>query len=80
MGDAARCYCRAGFEPELAAELTGTRAFAGWARTDRQSGYVVFHGEDRDALGGRAAVRCVIFARQKLAVIAELAAGPGLTP
>ena len=81
MNDAALvCYCRAGFEPELAAELTeraGAAGIAGWARTDRQSGYVVFHGEDRDALVAALPFDALIFARQKLAVIAELA---GLDP
>ena len=80
MGDAALlCYCRAGFEPELAAELTeraGLAGLAGWARTDRQSGYVVFHGEEREALVDALPFEHLIFARQKVAVIAELAQSP----
>ena len=43
MNDALLCYCRAGFEPELAAELTeraGELGYAGYARTERGSGFV----------------------------------------
>ena len=45
--DGLLCYCRAGFEPELAAELTERAALAGaagYARTERNSGYVEFLG------------------------------------
>jgi 23S rRNA C2498 (ribose-2'-O)-methylase RlmM len=52
-------YCRAGFEPELAAEFAERAAaagFPGYARTDRGSGFVRFLGvEDPAALAqGRA--------------------------
>ncbi|MDQ3056313.1 MAG: 23S rRNA (cytidine(2498)-2'-O)-methyltransferase RlmM [Pseudomonadota bacterium] len=69
------CYCRAGFEPELAAELT-TRAaetgHPGYARAERDSGYVVFMTEDANALSRKLRWRELIFARQKLVLIAEL--------
>ena len=69
------CYCRAGFEPELAAELTARAAdggFAGYARTDRGSGFVVFACDDADALSRALPWRELVFARQKLRVLAEL--------
>ncbi len=69
------CYCRAGFEPELAAELTERAAFAGlggYARAERMSGYVVFLGEESDALIDALPFAELIFARQKLRLIAEL--------
>ena len=69
------CYCRAGFEPELAAELTARAAeagFAGYARTERNSGYVVFACEEPDALSRALPWRGLVFARQKLRVLAEL--------
>ncbi len=69
------CYCRAGFEPELAAELT-ERAVqagrAGFARTERNSGYVVFADDEPDRLSQALPWRELIFARQKLRLIAEL--------
>ncbi|HQY49057.1 MAG TPA: 23S rRNA (cytidine(2498)-2'-O)-methyltransferase RlmM, partial [Thermomonas sp.] len=43
------CYCRQGFEPELAGELSERAArvgIAGYARTERDSGVVVFFSED----------------------------------
>ena len=74
-GDGLLCYCRAGFEPELAAEL-GERAahagFGGHARTERGSGVVVFAGVDGDALSRALPWRELIFARQKLVLLAEL--------
>src|SRR5690606_9652902 len=69
------CYCRAGFEPELAAELTARAAgagFAGHARTDRGSGLVVFACDDADALSRALPWRGLVFARQKLRILAEL--------
>ena len=69
------CYCRAGFEPELAAELTWSSAEAGhpgYARTERDSGYAVFVADDAKALSRRLRWRQLIFARQKLVLIAEL--------
>lgn len=69
------CYCRAGFEPELAAELTERAAqagHAGFARTERGSGYVVFADDDAERLSQALPWRELIFARQKLRLIAEL--------
>jgi 23S rRNA (cytidine2498-2'-O)-methyltransferase len=71
------CYCRAGFEPELAAEL-GDRAAAagigGFARASRGDGFVVFACDDADAGALDAAMpfRTLVFARQKLRLVAEL--------
>ena len=74
------CYCRAGFEPELAAELTERAAEAGhggYARTERNSGYALFLtgddlADDGDALSQALPFADLIFARQKLVLIAEL--------
>ena len=74
------CYCRAGFEPELAAELTERAAeagFAGYARTDRDSGFVLFLGNDASCDGADALSRALpwaslVFARQKLRLLADL--------
>ncbi len=69
------CYCRAGFEPELAAELTERAADAGlggYARTERNSGYALFLGDDGEALSQALPFSELIFARQKLRLIAEL--------
>ena len=69
------CYCRAGFEPELAGELTERAAeagFAGYARTERDSGYVVFACDDAETLSRALPWSTLIFARQKLRLIAEL--------
>jgi 23S rRNA (cytidine2498-2'-O)-methyltransferase len=69
------CYCRAGFEPELAAELTARAAeagFAGYARTERGSGFIVFACDEADALSRALPWRGLVFARQKLRVLAEL--------
>src|SRR5690606_13058940 len=65
----------AGFEPELAAELTARAAeagFAGYARTDRNSGFVVFACDEADALSRALPWRGLVFARQKLRMLAEL--------
>jgi len=68
------CYCRAGFEPDLAAEL-GERAadvgVAGYARANRGDGYVLFLGDD-PAMAARLPWRSLVFARQALALLAEL--------
>ncbi len=69
------CYCRQGFEPELAAELTERAAdagFAGYARTDRDSGFVVFACDDADALSRALPWPSLVFARQKLRLLADL--------
>ena len=72
------CYCRAGFEPELAAEL-GERAseagMSGYARTARGDGYVLFLGDDR--LAAALPWRSLVFARQSLRLFGEL---QGLDP
>jgi 23S rRNA (cytidine2498-2'-O)-methyltransferase len=76
-GDGLLCYCRAGFEPELAAELAERAAsvgLAGHARTERGSGHVVFAGADGAALSQALPWRELIFARQKLVLLGELAA------
>ena len=69
------CYCRPGFEPELAAELSERAAIAGhtgYARTERNSAYVVFVGDDSAGLSKALPWRELIYARQKLQLIAEL--------
>ena len=75
--DGLLCYCRAGFEPELAAELTERAAqagFAGYARTERNSGYVIFVFEDADELSRALPWSTLVFARQKLRLFADLQA------
>ncbi len=68
------CYCRAGFEPDLAAEL-GDRAaeagIAGYARASRGDGYVLFLGDDA-AIATGLPWRSLVFARQALPLFAEL--------
>jgi len=69
------CYCRAGFEPELAGELSDRAAeagFAGYARTERDSGHVVYACEDADVLSRALPWASLIFARQKLRLLADL--------
>ena len=78
--DGLLAYCRQGFEPELAAELTDRATetgFAGYARTERDSGHVVFFCEDGAALDRALPFSSLIFARQKLHLLAELR---GLAP
>lgn len=69
------CYCRAGFEPELAAEL-GERAaeagIAGYARASRCDGFVLFACDDAATLDAALPWRSLVFARQKLRLLAEL--------
>lgn len=68
-------YCRQGFEPELAAELTEKAAiagFPGYARTQRNDGYVVFACTESAALDSALRWRDLVFARQKLRLITEL--------
>ncbi|MDH5822167.1 23S rRNA (cytidine(2498)-2'-O)-methyltransferase RlmM [Luteimonas sp. RD2P54] len=77
MQDALLCYCRAGFEPELAAELTERAALAGiagYARANRDDGYLLFHGECGDALASALPWNALVFARQKMVLIADVAA------
>lgn len=74
------CYCRQGFEPELAAELNERAALAGqpgYARAQRNDGYVQFFCEDAVALAAQLPWRGLIFARQKLRLLADL---PDLDP
>ncbi|KAF1720392.1 23S rRNA (cytidine(2498)-2'-O)-methyltransferase RlmM [Pseudoxanthomonas wuyuanensis] len=69
------CYCRQGFEPELAAELSERAALAGlpaYAKASRNDGYVALIGDDGAALDRALPWRELIFARQKLRLIAEL--------
>ncbi|GAB3381763.1 23S rRNA (cytidine(2498)-2'-O)-methyltransferase RlmM [Lysobacter fragariae] len=73
--DALFCWCRAGFEPELAAELNeraGQAGFAGYARTERNSGHVEFLCDDAAALSRALPFSKLIFARQKLLRLADL--------
>lgn len=73
--DGLLCYCRQGFEPELAAELTERAALAGlpgYARANRNDGHVLLLGVDGVALQRALPWRGLIFARQKLILIAEL--------
>jgi 23S rRNA (cytidine2498-2'-O)-methyltransferase len=73
--DGLLAYCRAGFEPELAAELSERAAAAGhpgYAKTQRNSGHVVFAGVDADALAKALPFASIVFARQKLRLFAHL--------
>ena len=68
------CYCRAGFEPDLAAELADRAAdagIAGYARTERGDGYMLFLSDD-PAVATRLRWRDLVFARQALALFADL--------
>ena len=71
------CYCRGGFEPELAAELgerAATAGLHGYAATERGTGFVRFlaPGGDAGALSRALPWRSLVFARQKLQLLAEL--------
>lgn len=73
--DGLLCWCRADFEPELAAELTQRAAqagFAGHARAQRGSGHVQYLGADGAKLSRALPYSSLIFARQKLRLLAEL--------
>ncbi|MFC4729653.1 23S rRNA (cytidine(2498)-2'-O)-methyltransferase RlmM [Coralloluteibacterium thermophilus] len=68
-------YCRAGFEPELAAEYTARAAEAGlgaYAKTERNSGVVQLLGADGAGLAAALPWRDLVFARQSLRLLAEL--------
>jgi 23S rRNA (cytidine2498-2'-O)-methyltransferase len=75
-------FCRAGFEPEIAAETAARAAalgFAGYPQTDRGQAYVRFAGLSADAaaaLDRGLPWRSLIFARQKLLAFADLRALP----
>ena len=79
--DGLLAYCRPGFEPELAAEQSERAAiagFPGYARTERNAGFVEFLGvEDGAGLAKALPWSTLIFARQKLRLLADL---PGLDP
>src|SRR5690606_32071418 len=69
------CYCRQGFESDLAAEL-GERAAAagvpGYARAERDAGHVRFitaDAGDAAALARALPFRDLVFARQKLRLL-----------
>jgi len=68
-------FCRQGFEPELAAELTERAALAGiagYARAQRNDGYVLFASDAAAALDRALPLRDLVFARQKVRALAEL--------
>jgi 23S rRNA (cytidine2498-2'-O)-methyltransferase len=70
--------CRAGFEPECAAEISERAAVfgvGGYAKTERDSGYVRFLGLDAESQSQLCRAlpwHALIFARQRLSVFAEL--------
>jgi len=76
------CWCRPGFEPELAAELGERAGYAGrggYPRAERDSGFVIFvepDGQDSHGAAGELPVAVAqaspIFARQSLRLLAEL--------
>ena len=68
-------YCRPGFEPDLAAELSHHAAEKGlpaYAKTERNSGYVLMLGVPREHINAAIKFENLIFARQKYALIDEL--------
>src|SRR5687768_9754778 len=73
-------YCRPGFEPEAASEITERAAalgHAGYPRAERGSAFALYAGLDADAaqaLDRALPWRELIFARQKLLAFADLAA------
>lgn len=74
--------CRPGYEPDLAAECTARAAaagVAGYARATRGAGWIVFapaSPDAFDALDAALPFDRLVFARQKLALLAELTALP----
>jgi 23S rRNA (cytidine2498-2'-O)-methyltransferase len=73
--DGLLAYCRAGFEPELAAEMVERAAAAGlgaWARTQRHAAYVELFGATGAELSAALPLDGLVFARQKLRLFAEL--------
>ena len=79
-------YCRAGFESDLAAELTQQSIelnCVGYAQAERDQGYVLFMTDAISTFDAQLPFRSLIFARQKLRLIAqfrELSAQDRLTP
>jgi 23S rRNA (cytidine2498-2'-O)-methyltransferase len=68
-------YCRPGFEPECAAEIAeqAGETHPGYARTTRGQAFVEWFCEDPAAVAAALPWRRLIFARQRLAVLADLA-------
>jgi 23S rRNA (cytidine2498-2'-O)-methyltransferase len=68
-------HCRPGFEPECAAEIAerAAQAHPGYARTTRGQAFVEWFCEDPSALAAALPWRRLIFARQRLEVLADLA-------
>ena len=70
------CYCRAGFESDLAAELTDRAAALGivdgHVQAARDAGFVQFHCGDESAQRLADDSQHLIFARQRLSLLAEL--------
>ncbi len=76
MRPALLLWCRQGFERDLAAELTERTAslgLAAYVRTEPNSSFVVLHGDEAAALDAALPWQSLVFARQKLVIIAELA-------
>ena len=72
--DGLLAYCRPGFEPELAAELSERAAiagFPGYARTERNSGYVQFLGVE-EVMRAEARETAERLIDQRVARIAEI--------
>ena len=68
-------YCRPGFEPDLAAELShhaGVLGLPVYAKTERGSAFVMLLGAPRETLSQAIRLEQLIFARQKYALIDEL--------
>ena len=69
-------YCRPGFEPEAAAELADHAAMhgiTGYPQAERGAGYVRFHVLAGEETNSRPQWQDLIFARQLLQVIADVA-------
>lgn len=68
-------YCRAGFEPELAAEFQARAAelgYAGYARTQRDSGFVEYLSDGALTLSGELNAASLVFARQCIVTFADV--------
>lgn len=68
-------YCRPGFEPDLAAELShhaGAAGIPAYAKTERGSAFVLMLGAPREQMAEAIPFSQLIFARQKYALIDEL--------
>lgn len=75
-------YCRAGFEPECAAEIQAFAAaqhIAGYCQAERNTGYVLFHTHEQhgvEKLFNVVSLSELIFARQWFGATAELTGLP----